>query len=131
MIFLALLIALLPADWTPPSRLMPLMPLREVLQRDWTAALAPWFADLGQDLSEIRLSGDHSGGARLHVAQFFHDLRPVEVWNDRNGDGRADMIEVYENGALIARLVDSDYDGSANILHRYDALRGVRGEERY
>jgi hypothetical protein len=131
MIFFALLIALLPADWTPPSRLMPLMPRREDLHRDWAAELAPWFAELDQDLSEIRLDGEGSGSARLRLARFSHGMRSVEVWSDRNGDGRTDMIEVYENGAAIVQLVDSDYDGSANILRRYDAAGALRREERY
>ena len=68
---------------------------------------------------------------RLLGRRFTSEMRPVEQWSDRNGDGRVDLVEVYRDGALIARLVDADYDGTANVLRRYDASGALTREERY
>jgi hypothetical protein len=40
---------------------------------------------------------------------------PVVAWSDRNGDGRADLIELYRNGTVVLQVVDADFDGSANV----------------
>jgi len=40
-------------------------------------------------------------------------------------------VEVYRNGALAFRLVDADYDGTANSLRSYDTSGAVAREERY
>ena len=115
-------------EWNPPSRQMPPMPSPSELAGGWQGSLGPWFSGLGA-LSSLRASGE--GGARPRFVRFTSEMRPVEQWSDRNGDGRVDLVEVYRDGALIARLVDADYDGTANVLRRYDASGALAREERY
>jgi hypothetical protein len=43
------------------------------------------------------------------------------VWSDRNGDSRADIVEIYKSGGVIIQLIDADFDGSANVMRIYDA----------
>jgi hypothetical protein len=62
--------------------------------------------------------------------RFVSNMRPVQQWSDRNGDGRADMIEVYRDGSLAYQLVDADYDGRANALRAYTG-GSLSREERY
>lgn len=127
----ALAAAVAPAraqEWNPPSRQMPPMPSASDLSGGWQGSLGPWFNGLGA-LSSMRAAGE--GGARPRFVRFTSEMRPVEQWSDRNGDGRVDLVEVYRDGALIARLVDADYDGTANVLRRYDASGALTREERY
>src|SRR3954468_6540504 len=116
-------------EWSPPSRQMPQMPASGELSGGWRGSLGSWFNGLGVSVAGVRAEGD--GGARPRFVRFTAEMRPVEQWSDRNGDGRADMVEVYRDGALIARLVDADYDGTANVLRRYDASGTLTREERY
>lgn len=116
-------------EWNPPSRQMPSMPSASELSGGWQGSLGPWFQGLGS-LSSMRASGE-GGGARPRFVRFTSEMRPVEAWSDRNGDGKVDLVEVYRDGALIARLVDADYDGTANTLRRYDASGNLSREERY
>ncbi len=129
MIQLAFLLLAL-SQWSPPSRQMPLMPTSAELAGGWRGSVGAWFVDLGAGLAEIRASGD-GGGERPRFVRFTAAMRPVAQWTDRNGDGRADMVETYSNGALSARLVDSDYVGVANSLRSYDDSGAVAREERY
>jgi hypothetical protein len=115
-------------EWSPPSRQMPQMPAASELGGGWRGSLGSWFNGLGS-LAALRAEGD--GGARPRFVRFTAEMRPVETWSDRNGDGRADLVEVYRNGALAYRLVDADYDGTANSLRAYDASGAVSREERY
>jgi len=117
-------------EWSPPSRQMPQMPAAAELAGGWRGSLGSWFAGLGVSVAGVRAEGD-GGGARPRFVRFTADMRPVEQWSDRNGDGRADLVEVYRNGALAYRLVDADYDGTANSLRAYDASGSVSREERY
>ena len=78
----------------------------------------------------MRAEGD-GGGARPRFVRFTAEMRPVQQWSDRNGDGRADLVEVYRNGALAYRLVDADYDGRANVLRVYGSSGALAREERY
>jgi hypothetical protein len=116
-------------DWTPPSRQMPQMPAAGDLDGGWKGALGGWFGGLGVQVQELRAAGE-GGGARPRFVRFTSNMRPVQQWSDRNGDGRADMIEVYHNGALVYQLVDADYDGRANSLRTYSGGSLAR-EERY
>jgi hypothetical protein len=52
------------------------------------------------------------------------------VWQDRNGDGRADLLEIYRGSGVIVQLIDADYDGQANVLRVYAADGTLIREER-
>ncbi|HEX2205357.1 MAG TPA: hypothetical protein VHG91_18755 [Longimicrobium sp.] len=127
---LALLAAVRPAgaqEWTPPSRQMPEMPTTQQLSADGAGAAGAWAR--GVQVSQARGEGA-GGGGRVKFVRFLAGVRPAITWSDRNGDGRADMIEVYRNGALAYQLVDADYDGTANVLRVYDAGGALAREER-
>jgi hypothetical protein len=122
-------------EWTPPSREMPEMPASSQLGGGWRSALGAWFRGAGEGLDGIRAEGDGMprdlGAARPRSVRFMGGSRPVAEWRDRNGDGRADMVEVYRGGALAYQLIDSDYNGSANVLRVYDASGALSRENRY
>jgi hypothetical protein len=109
---------------------MPQMPGASELAGGWRGSLGGWFGGLGVSLANVTAQGE-GGGARPRFVRFTTDMRPVQAWTDRNGDGRADLVEVYRDGALMARLVDADYDGTANSLRRYDTSGAVTREERF
>lgn len=117
-------------DWSPPSRDMPQMPASSELSGGWRGSLAAWFRGTDDGLAGIRALGE-GGGARPRMVRFMGGARPVAAWTDRNGDGRADMVEVYRGGALAYQLIDADYDGAANVLRVYDASGSLARENRY
>ena len=114
-------------EWSPPSHQMPQMPAAGELAGGWRGALGGWFGGLGVNVADIAARGE-GGGARPRFVRFTAAMRPVEAWSDRNGDGRADLIEVYRNGAMAFQLVDADYDGTANALRVYDGGSLAREE---
>jgi hypothetical protein len=116
-------------EWAPPSRSMPEMPAAASLQGEWRSTLAAWFGGADQPLAEVRAQGE--GGARPRLVRFMGGSRPVATWTDRNGDGRADLIEVFRGGAVAYQLIDADYDGNANVLRIYDASGALAREQRY
>lgn len=116
-------------EWTPPTRTMPEMPAAASLQGEWRGTLAAWFSGADQPLEGVRALGE--GGARPRLVRFMGGSRPVATWTDRNGDGRADLIEVFRGGAVAFQLIDADYDGNANVLRTYDASGGLAREQRY
>jgi hypothetical protein len=122
-------------DWTPPSREMPEMPAQAQLDGGWRATLGAWFRGADEGLGGIRAVGDGAPrsvvNARPQLVRFMGGSRPVAEWTDRNGDGRADKVEVYRGGALVYQLVDSDYNGTANVLRVYDASGALARENRY
>ncbi len=122
-------------DWSPPSREMPEMPASSQLGGGWRGALGAWFRGADEGLDGIRAVGEgmprNMGAARPQRVQFMGGSRPVAVWSDRNGDGRADMVEVYRRGAVAYQLIDSDYNGSANVLRVLDASGALARENRY
>ncbi len=117
-------------DWSPPSRDMPQMPASAELSGGWRGSLAAWFRGTDEGLDGIRALGD-GGGGRPRMVRFMGGARPVAAWTDRNGDGRADLVEVYRGGALAYQLVDADYDGTANVLRVYDSSGALARENRY
>jgi len=117
-------------EWSPPSREMPQMPPSSDLSGGWRGTLAAWFRGTDEGLAGIRAMGE-GGGARPRMVRFMGGARPVAAWTDRNGDGRADMVEVYRGGALAYQLIDVDYDGTANVLRVYDATGALARENRY
>lgn len=122
-------------DWTPPSREMPEMPASAQLSGGWRGGLGGWFRGVGEGLDGIRADGEglsrDAGGSRPRFVRFMGGSRPVAEWTDRNGDGRADLVEVFRNGALAYRLIDADYDGAANVLRVYDSSGALAREQRY
>ena len=122
-------------DWRPPSRQMPPMPTRADLGGDWLSPRGDWFQGLdrvaGVAASGLRAAGEPTGGSgAIQIARFMNGPIPAVVWSDRNGDSRADMIEIYRSGGVIVQLIDVDYDGAANVLRVYDASGALLREER-
>ncbi|HEU0053630.1 MAG TPA: hypothetical protein VFQ39_10650 [Longimicrobium sp.] len=117
-------------DWSPPSRQMPEMPTADQMSGGWRSSYAAWFGGSDVAVGGVNaVAGGARGGRALQV-RFTGGVRPVAVWNDRNGDGRCDLMEVYRNGALAYQLIDADYDGNANVLRVYDASGAVARETR-
>jgi len=117
-------------EWSPPTRDMPQMPASSELSGGWRGSLGAWFRGADEGLDGIRALGE-GGGARPRMVRFMGGARPVASWTDRNGDGRADMVEVYRGGAVAFQLIDADYDGAANVLRVYDASGALARENRY
>lgn len=117
-------------SWSPPSRQMPSMPTAADLRGGWAASQGAWFSGVA-DASAVRGAGSGSNGDRpLQVRFTAGGPVPIAVWSDRNGDGRADMVEVYRRGGVAFQLVDADFDGTANVLREYDAGGGLARESR-
>lgn len=122
-------------DWMPPSQQMPMMPTTAELGGDWLGPRAAWFQGIqgaaGVSASALRASGDAGrGSGRAQIARFSDGPIPVVLWTDRNGDGRADIIEIFRRGGVVVQLIDPDYDSNANVVRYYDGsgelLREVR-----
>ncbi len=123
------------AEWNPPSTEMPAMPSMAELSGNWRAAVGPWLAGCDRvaqvSAADIAPSGEAArGGPRSRFVRFVAGARPVATWTDRNGDGRADMIEIFRSGAAVVQMVDPDFDGRANVLRLYDASGGLARETR-
>jgi hypothetical protein len=140
LIFVFLLVLCAPAvgraqSWRPPSNEMPLMPRAAEIRGDWLGPRAAWFQGLdgvaGVGASGLRASGDaRSGSEHVQVVRFTSGPLPVVIWSDRNGDDRADIIEIFRSGGVIIQLIDADYDGRANVLRTYDADGELVRQER-
>lgn len=141
LIFVFLLMLCAPAvgsaqgSWRPPSSEMPLMPRAAEIRGDWLGPRAAWFQGLdgvaGVAASGLRASGDaRSGSEHVQVVRFTSGPLPVVIWSDRNGDDRADIIEIFRSGGVIIQLIDADYDGRANVLRTYDSDGELARQER-
>ena len=113
-------------EWNPPSREMPVMPRVSELRGDWHSPRAAWFRGVdgvaGVGVSALQASGEpRSGNAHAQLVRFSDGPVPVVVWTDRNGDTRADMIEIFKAGGIIIQLIDADFDGAANVVRVYDS----------
>jgi hypothetical protein len=122
-------------EWRPPSRQMPRMPGMASLRGDWRAAAGPWADGVirvsGTPAAEIRAAGETTpGGAQARFVRFLAGHLPLATWSDRNGDGTADMVELFHDGTLVQQVIDADYDGSANVLRVYNAKGELVREER-
>ncbi|HEX8432936.1 MAG TPA: hypothetical protein VF625_16740 [Longimicrobium sp.] len=111
-------------DWRPPTRQMPSMPASAEVGGGWAAGQSAWFLP---GASDVRAAAE-GGGARARFVRFTGGMRPVAAWTDRNGDGRADMVELFRSGAVAVQLLDPDYDGTADVMRVYDGARLVREE---
>lgn len=121
-------------DWRPPSKQMPPMPTQSDLS-GWVSSHGEWFQGVdriaGVPAAGLRAAGEARGGSgSVLVARFMSGPLPAVVWSDRNGDGRADLIEILKSGGVIVQLIDADYDGAANVLRVYDASGALLREER-
>lgn len=122
-------------DWRPPSRQMPRMPTRAELDGDWLSSRRAWFEGVeaisGVAVARLRAGGEvRPSSDVLQVARFMNGPVPVVVWSDRDGDSRADMIEIFRAGGVVIQLIDADYDGAANVLRVYNAAGALVREER-
>ncbi|MDB4948991.1 MAG: hypothetical protein JWM27_1640 [Gemmatimonadetes bacterium] len=123
------------AQWSPPGREMPQMPTIAELQGNWQGAVGGWFTGVegvsGIPLAGVRATGETTAGsARAKFIRFSAGARTVAVWTDRNGDGRADMVELFRAGAPVVQVVDADFNGSADVLRLYDASGALARESR-
>lgn len=137
-----LLLPALPAaaqeiHWRPPTTRMPLMPTAAELAGDWLGPRADWFAGVeeisGVAPARMRPAGEpRPGSDRVQIARFVSGRAgiPAMVWMDRNGDDRADLIEILRGGGVIVQLIDADHDGVANVLRVYDASGKLLRESR-
>lgn len=122
-------------SWRPPAREMPQMPRISELRGDWMGPRAAWFQSTdgvtGVAPASLRAAGEaRSGSDVAQIARFGSGPVPAIVWSDRNGDGRADMIELFHSGGVIVQLIDADYDGGANVMRVYDARGKLLREDR-
>ena len=113
-------------SWKPPSREMPMMPRQAELRGDWLGPRSAWFQGVeaisGAAPGSLRATGEpRPGSPYVQMARFTSGPLPVVVWSDRNGDGRADIVEIYKSGGVVIQLIDADFDGSANVMRVYDA----------
>lgn len=120
-------------DWRPPSRQMPPMPDRGALQGGGASAAGAWLGSMagasGTAAGEVRAAGE-GGGARAKFVRFTSGVFPIATWSDRNGDGKADLIELFRGGDRVYQLIDPDYDGTANVLRVYSPSGELLREER-
>ncbi len=122
-------------EWRPPTLDMPVMPQMADLSGNWLDPRAPWFDGLsgvsGVEARELGAVGEpRPGSSQAQVVRFSSGVLPVVVWSDRNGDTRADIVEIYKTGNLIIQVIDADYDGRANVLRVYDAAGTLLREDR-
>ena len=120
-------------EWRPSSTQMPAMPTPDALLSSppgggWFSGVEA-IAGVSPDRLRPLAEGRGPGGAAL-VVRFNNGPLPVVVWQDRNGDGRADIIEIFRGGTAVIQVIDADYDGQANVLRRYDNGGRLIREER-
>jgi hypothetical protein len=122
-------------SWRPPSRAMPMMPRVADLGGDWLGPRTAWFQDVHgiagvQPTALLAVGEARAGSEYTQIARFNSGPLPVVVWSDRNGDDRADLIEIFRQGGVIIQLIDADYDGTANVVRIYDAAGKLLREDR-
>ena len=100
------------------------MPRTSELGGDWLSPRSAWFAGVdgvsGVAVAGLRATGE-GRGPHAQIARFSNGAVPVVVWMDRNGDTKADMIEIYRGAGIIIQLIDADFDGQANVVRVHDA----------
>lgn len=109
-------------EWRPPPQ-MPSMPTAAEMSSGWRGD-GPWLEGAAQlsgvPANAIRVTGETpSGRSRANYVRFLSGHRPVAVWSDRNGDERADMVEIFRNGARVMQVIDADFDGRCNLYRGY------------
>ncbi len=122
-------------QWQPATRQMPAMPQMSELSGDWLSSRAAWFSGVaevsGVQPGTLRAVGEpRRGASETQVVRFNNGPVPVVVWQDRNGDGTADIIEIYRSGGVVLQVIDADYDGQANVVRVYDSSGRLSSENR-
>lgn len=122
-------------EWRPPSRSMPAMPHASEVSASWMSSNNSWFGSAartaGVEAGSLKVSGEgRQSGGQVQVVRATSGPLPVVVWQDRNGDARADLIEIFRSGGVIIQLIDADYDGTANVLRVYDPAGKLVSEDR-
>jgi hypothetical protein len=97
-------------EWRPSWREMPEMPAMGDLDGDWLGPRSTWFAGTanisGIQPSSLRPVGQaRAGSSQAQVVHFNNGPVPAVVWQDRNGDGRADIVEIYRAGGVIIQVL--------------------------
>ena len=123
-------------NWRPPSTEMPSMPSMNELGGNWMGARAAWFTGVaaisGVEAGSLSAVGQaRSGSPQAQVVHFNSGPVPVVSWQDRNSDGRADVVEIFRAGGVIIQVIDADYNGNANVLRVYDAGGSLLREDRF
>jgi hypothetical protein len=124
-----------PADgWRAPSAEMPAMPRTAELRGEWAQSLGSWFRGVdrisGVETGRLVAQGEPASEERPRFVRFSSGPVPVVNWSDRNGDGRADLIEIYRNGVVVLQVVDADFNGRANVVRYLDSRGALVREER-
>lgn len=122
-------------SWTPPSRSMPQMPTVSALRTDWQTSVGSWGRGVsevsGVQPGQLQVTGEgSSGSAPAKFVRFTAGYLPAGTWTDRNGDGTADLVELFAGGARVIQVVDADYDGQANVLRVYTRSGELVREQR-
>ncbi len=133
-----LLLAASPAgaqEWRPPTTQMPAMPSMAELSGNWLGPRAEWFAGVatlsGVQPGSLRATAQGRGqSGNALVVHFSNGPIPAVVWQDRNGDGRADLVEIFRSGTVLVQVIDADYDGRANVMRTYSADGTLTREDR-
>lgn len=104
---------------------MPNMPRMGELAGSWRSSAGAWGASAerlsGTPSAGMRATGDAAQkGDRASFVRFTGDARPVATWTDRNGDGKADLVELFRNGTVVYQVIDADYDGKADAVRHHD-----------
>jgi hypothetical protein len=122
-------------SWRPASTAMPAMIRYADLQTNWRAGSERWLSGTeqasGVRVADMSATGDRNPASDLcQVVRFGRGPVPAVVWTDRNGDGRADLVEIMRSGTVLYQLIDVDHSGSADVLRIYDANGRLVREER-
>jgi hypothetical protein len=60
---------------------------------------------LGEAAYQVRYVDRDRNGLPERVSWLDESRRTVQVWTDSNGDGRADSVEIYENGQKVRTIM--------------------------
>src|SRR5580692_13067095 len=86
-----------------------------------TAAISPW-----SPRGRVRVE-DRNGDGRPDVWRTYdRQGRLTEVALDTNFDGRSDVLEYYDQGALIRRETDRNFDGRIDLIESFDRITHER-----
>src|SRR5262249_54375862 len=73
------------------------------------------------------VSEDLNHDGRPDVWRFYDaDHHLTEVFRDTNLDGQLDVREYYEEGALVRRESDRDFNNQIDLVEDFDAITGDR-----
>jgi hypothetical protein len=86
-----------------------------------TAAICPWSP---RDLVRTE---DRNGDGRPDVWRSYdRQGQLTQVAFDTNFDGRSDVLEYYDQGALVRRDTDRNFDGRVDLIESFDRITHER-----